>query len=142
MYLYSFLLLFVSWFFMRITQGWIVRVDIDFYQPNQHFPRCIHFMVPGVLILSVFSKASHILGLIRIRLLDTAYRNIMKNFFFFFFKKTLIFDGFSWKCISEGALYWQYQTLPLLSRICFVRNLFSKLLTFFNRKHCFLILKY
>lgn len=63
-------------------------------------------MVPGVLILSVFSKASHILGLIRIRLLDTAYRNIMKNVVFFFFKKkTLIFDGFSWKCISEGALY-------------------------------------
>ena len=63
-------------------------------------------MVPGVLILSVFSKASHILGLIRIRLLDTAYRNIMKNVvFFFFFFKTLIFDGFSWKCISEGALY-------------------------------------
>ena len=64
-------------------------------------------MVPGVLILSVFSKASHILGLIRIRLLDTAYRNITKNvfFFFFFLKKTLIFDGFSWKCISEGALY-------------------------------------
>ena len=63
-------------------------------------------MVPGVLILSVFSKASHILGLIRIRLLDTAYRNIMKNVvFFFFFLKKMIFDGFSWKCISEGALY-------------------------------------
>ena len=47
-------------------------------------------MVPGVLILSVFSKASHILGLIRIRLLDTAYRNIMKNvvFFLLFLKNT------------------------------------------------------
>ena len=48
-------------------------------------------MVPGVLILSVFSKASHILGLIRIRLLDTAYRNIMKNVVFFFFKKNTDF---------------------------------------------------
>lgn len=38
-------------------------------------------MVPGVLILSVFSKTSHILGLIRIRLLDTAYRNIIKKIF-------------------------------------------------------------
>ena len=64
-------------------------------------------MVPGVLILSVFSKASHILGLIRIRLLDTAYRNITKNvfFFFFFFLKILFFFGFFLKCISEGALY-------------------------------------
>ena len=65
-------------------------------------------MVPGVLILSVFSKTSHILGLIRIRLLDTAYRNIIKKIFLkekTKNKKTLIFDGFSWKCISEGALY-------------------------------------
>ena len=38
-------------------------------------------MVPDVLILSVFSKTSHILGLIRIRLLDVAYRNILKNVF-------------------------------------------------------------